>query len=383
MIWKLKPIYILVGTLLLLFLADKIFLIPEVRDRFMQPGGMVYYRHRLHQLDLYSRAMDQLSKEKSNVSQVVVLGDSRSFGIGTAMAETGGKKDVHIWNFAGPQAVPAYHLYLTQRILSSEKRPDAVIIGLSPDAMGRNAGIFASPVLNFGVDTDFIHQYESMIPDRDLDTYKESRRFALVGMQFSLRTLVKRIKGSMSNKDPFEKIRPFLAGRTLTETEKARLLNLNEASTENLSIYNFYASPQIQILDQLGGAQYAWFGFMNDQELKEETDRLVSLYLDSFVVSEEQMFYFEETLKLLKKANVPVIVFWPRVNPYLRQVYEKEPKISFLWTRAQRLAQMYGAKTVDLNHTEQTNCQHYYDASHLSIDCYPAISAYLLDQLGF
>ncbi|MCB1171432.1 MAG: hypothetical protein KDK25_13890, partial [Leptospiraceae bacterium] len=51
---NLKPLYIIIGTLAFLFLADKIFLIPEVRDSFMQPGGMVYYRPRLHQLDRFA-----------------------------------------------------------------------------------------------------------------------------------------------------------------------------------------------------------------------------------------------------------------------------------------------------------------------------------------
>ena len=194
---KNKPLYILIGCIAFLFLADKVFLIPEVRDSFMQPGGMVYYRHRIHRLDLYRKAMEKPSDKR----RVVVLGDSRSFGIGTSMAQLAGKDDVEIWNFAGPQAVPAYHLFVLERILEADRKPDAIILGLSPDALGRNAGIFASPVLNYGVDSEFIESYRTQIPDRDLDTYANSRRFAVVGMQFSIRTLIRRIKGSLNPRD--------------------------------------------------------------------------------------------------------------------------------------------------------------------------------------
>ncbi|MCB1171129.1 MAG: DUF1574 family protein, partial [Leptospiraceae bacterium] len=273
------------------------------------------------------------------------------------------------------------HLFLLERMLQSENPPDAVIIGMSPDGLGRNAGIFASPVLNYGVDSSFIEKYRSQIPDRDLQTYENSRRFAIVGMQFSLRTLIRRIRGSLSSKDPLEKLQPYLQGKELSEQEKARYLSLFQASSENLSIYDFNTSPQIEILDQLKGAQYAWFGAMSDEELKAETDTLVSLYLDAFVISEEQMFYLERTFELLQKAKIPAVVFWPRVNPHLREVYNREPRISMLWQRVVRLADRYGLATADLNSAEATNCQHYYDASHLSIDCYPSITGYLLKQL--
>ncbi len=373
---KNKPLYILIGCIAFLFLADKVFLIPEVRDSFMQPGGMVYYRHRIHQLDLYRKAMEKPSDKR----RVVVLGDSRSFGIGTSMAQLAGKDDVEIWNFAGPQAVPAYHLFVLERILEADRKPDAIILGLSPDALGRNAGIFASPVLNYGVDSEFIESYRTQIPDRDLDTYANSRRFAVVGMQFSIRTLIRRIKGSLNPRDRSGEAALLLQGRQLSEEEKARLQSLALASSENLAIYDFHTSPQIDVLDQLKGAQYGWVGYMNADELKKETDTLVSLYLEAFTVSEEQMFYLEKSMQLMDQANIPAVVFWPRVNPYLREVYQKEPKISMLWTRVTRLANRYGLGTADLNVTEETSCQHYYDASHLSIDCYPSITGYLLQR---
>ena len=319
-------------------------------------------------------------EKPSDKRRVVVLGDSRSFGIGTSMAQLAGKDDVEIWNFAGPQAVPAYHLFVLERILEADRKPDAIILGLSPDALGRNAGIFASPVLNYGVDSEFIESYRTQIPDRDLDTYANSRRFAVVGMQFSIRTLIRRIKGSLNPRDRSGEAALLLQGRQLSEEEKARLQSLALASSENLAIYDFHTSPQIDVLDQLKGAQYGWVGYMNADELKKETDTLVSLYLEAFTVSEEQMFYLEKSMQLMDQANIPAVVFWPRVNPYLREVYQKEPKISMLWTRVTRLANRYGLGTADLNVTEETSCQHYYDASHLSIDCYPSITGYLLQR---
>src|SRR5690606_14038665 len=97
---------------------------------------------------------------------------------------------------------------------------------------------------------------------------------------------------------------------------------------EDLKYYNYYKSPHRTILNATGGAQLAWWGRMSDEKLKAETDQLVSLYLQRFVVSQEQMFFLERAMKRIKKAGGTAVVFWPAVNPHLRKVYEEEPAIS-------------------------------------------------------
>lgn len=365
------PVLILTG----LFVFDKIFLIPGVRDSFMQPGGMVYYRHRKGLVEQLQKHMQSpQARQKQNV---IVFGDSRSFGIGTGMAASAGRNDVTIWNFAGPQAVPAYHYYLTNKIFIQTVRPSAVLIGISPDALNRNAGIFSSPVLNYGTGQDFYEDHITMVPEFDRERYIQTRRFAITGMQFSLRTLIRRTQGSLTGAGS-EKISPELMA-SLSQEQKTMAMSLARASSETLGNYSYENSDQIKVLNMTRGAQYAWVGRMSDAELKKETEQLVNLYLESFRPSAEQMYFFEKTLQILQKSGVKVVVFRPKVNPHLREVYRSEPKIAVLWTRIQYLSRLYGARTIDLN--EAIECNDYYDASHMSVTCYPEITGKLLDRL--
>ncbi|MFN3247101.1 MAG: DUF1574 family protein, partial [Leptonema sp. (in: bacteria)] len=124
------------------FLIDKIFLIELVRDHFIQPGGMLYYRQRKEQLNLLKKELPNIEKDGKRL--IIVLGDSRSLGLGQEIANIIQQKQLEIWNFSGTQAIPAYHYYIAKKILKFAK-PDSFYIGISPDAFNRNAGIFASP----------------------------------------------------------------------------------------------------------------------------------------------------------------------------------------------------------------------------------------------
>lgn len=367
----------------LLYVADKVFLIDSVRDHFIQPGGMMYYRQRKELLTLLQKHL-QTKKESSSSSlpTVVVLGDSRSFGIGKQVALYAGYSKADIWNFAGPQAVPAYHDYLIEKMLSMPNPPKYFILGLSPDGLARNAGIFGSPVLTYGVDSDFILKNVTMIPKQDQEIYNKSRQFALQGLQFSFGTLFSRILGSLTQPNLEKQLKQFgLDSGNFSQQQLMALRQMATVKHEDLSYYNYQKSPHRLILNATYGAQLAWWGRMSDDELKKETDQLVSLYLKQFVVSQEQMFFLERSLKRIKQAGATIVIFWPAVNPHLRKVYEEEPAIFEIWSSTQSLAKRYDVKTFNFNNSGNLNCHDYYDASHLSVTCFPEITTTLLQLL--
>ncbi len=371
-----------------LFLLDKLFLLPEVRDSFVQPGGMMYYRQREMQLKAFH---DYAALPHPGRKLAVVFGDSRSFAIGDIMAHNFlNKMDWDIFNFSGPQALPAYHDYLASRLFGGTARPDYMLLGLSPDAFNRNSGLFASPVLNFGVDHAFIEANRTHIPDFDYESYQESRRFALIGLQFSFKSLFRRIQGSIRARNhdmedlPLEIMAalPVRDGRPyLPEEFKPLIFALQSAGRENLSMYSLENSPERKILDSARGAQYAWFGAASDATLKADTDRIVSLYLKGFATSPEQIYFYTHVMRRAREAGVRSIVFWPRVNPHLQEVYRKENRIRYLWKQLERIAVEEGAIAVDLNEVPETECRQFYDASHLSFTCFTKITKYLLERL--
>lgn len=365
------------------FALDKIFLLPEVRDNFIQPGGMIYYRQRQEQLKKFKALACQAERDRRLVA---VLGDSRSFALGQDMIKEERHRDIDLFNFSGPQAIPVYHLYIAEKLLQGGCLPDAILLGVAPDTMNQNSPVFVSPNLNFGVDARFIERYRTLIPTDVYDSYRGTRRFALAGLGFSLNEFLARVQGSLAaEKTEFGAEIALLEG-TLGRGEggarRALLEGILRSSLKNLTLYRFDQSQHRLVLDATRGAQYSWFGSMDDAELQEETRRLREFYLSRFAPSAEQMYFYERLLERAAEARVPVHVFWPRVNPHLRKVYAGEKQITNLWRAMQRVAAKHDASSIDLNRTEAAACRHYYDASHLSISCFPAITTFLLDRLS-
>ncbi|MDH5656161.1 MAG: DUF1574 domain-containing protein, partial [Spirochaetia bacterium] len=294
-------------------------------------------------------------------------------------------------NFAGPQAVPAYYYFLTEKIFSKRLRPEYLIIGLSPDGFNKNSSYFASPVMSMGVDGRFVEKYKSQILKKDMESYWKTRRYALVGINFSLRTLLKRTFSSigMDTADKSKEIPvhmfPLVTGfinksyMGTPERKNEFIKVFLNSPADNLDQYSLQKSPRVKLLKLSDGANYSWFGTMGHTAMKAETKNLVSLYLKFYEVSEVQLYFFRQTLKAANDAGVKVIVFWPRANPYLIEVYKNEPRIYTLWEEIEKISKEEGAVAVDLNSHPGTSCSNFYDASHLSIVCYPGIARTLLE----
>ncbi|MEQ9363314.1 MAG: DUF1574 family protein [Leptospirales bacterium] len=407
-LYVLRAKYLLlpIAFLFALFLLDKLFLIPEVRDNFIQPGGAIYYRQRAEQLQTVRAEIPKLREADFKVG--AVFGDSRSFSIGNLSAATAKTLlgySTEAWrliNFASPQALPAYHAYLAEKLFTRlpEERPGYVLIGLSPDAFNRNAFIFSDPVLKFGVDSAWIDRNRTHIPERNLQDYESTRRYALVGLNFSLKELLIRTMGEFQSPislpvgeqlammgmvsgmatgdqgDVPASIRETLANA------RGYLGAMAEAKKHDLTLYRYAESPQRELLHLAGGAQYLWFGAASEEKLREETDLLVSLYFRNFVISEEQFHFFRETLRFARRGGARVIVFWPKVNPYLRQEYAREPRIQAIWRRVESIAREEAAIALDLNRPGLVPCDAFYDASHMSVSCFPAVTGLLLERLS-
>ncbi len=366
-----------------LFVLDKIFLLPEVRDNFIQPGGMIYYRQREEQLaTLRTFACREDRKERL----VAVLGDSRSFALGQDMIPRDRRDEFAIFNFSGPQAMPVYHHYLAEKMLVGNCRPDVLLMGIAPDAMNHNSPVFVDPNLNFGVDRAFIERHRALIPDDVYASYENTRRFALAGLGLSVGEFFERLEGSLAAEQTDFGMEINLLEKTIgsdnEDSARRQLLEgILRSNLKNLTLYRFANSQHRLVLDATRGAQYAWFGVMEDAELRKETDRLRDFYLSRFLASPEQLYFYEQTLALARRSGVQVLVFWPRVNPHLIEAYRGEPRIGTLWSEMDRIARLHGAKTIDLNGDERAACSEYYDASHLSISCFPVITEFLLNQL--
>ncbi len=330
-------------SLLALFIADKIFLIPEVRDSFLQPGGMVYYRQRMHQI---AKFREYAKKKPDDVKLAVVLGDSRAFALGNLPAHAIGRKDWRIYNFSGPQASPAYFNYMAGRLFVPDAKPGYLILEVSPEAFNRNGGILGSTVLNHGTTGDYVESVRTMIPDADFDAYTDTRRFALYGLPFSLREFYLRVRGTLfpqKIKTPFDgiPIEQLVEGYkerhgSAIEWQHGLMKSMANAQKHNLDLYRVESSHEVQFLDMMNGGQYAWYGTATDERLRADTDRIAGLYLKRFQVSEEQVYFFLATLERAQAEGIHTLVYWPQVNPHLEKILAADERIAILKRRLTR-----------------------------------------------
>ncbi|MBL8022551.1 MAG: DUF1574 family protein [Leptospirales bacterium] len=374
--WKLflTPVFAIAA----LFVIDKAFLFPEVRDGFLQPGGMVYYRQRQTQI---KRMQDFARRAPANIKLAVVLGDSRTFALGDLPARYIGKNDWKIYNFAGPQASPAYFFYLARELFTGVKRPGYLILEISPESFNRNSRILGSTVLNHGVDSSFVSDHRTMIPEPDWLDYVDSRRYALFSLPFSFKDLVARWRGGPGPSRPLILAMPETGPISDTDWQNGLMLSMQNVDQHNMALYSMKTSREVQFLDFMSGAQYAWFGTASEERLKSDTDRIAGIYLKNFKVSEEQVYFFRKTLELARQAQVKTVVFWPQVNPHLQKLLDSDPRFSVLKMRLTRDAEDRNARVFDLAEQKETRCSHFYDASHLSIQCFPEITRFLLNRL--
>ncbi|MBI3396777.1 MAG: DUF1574 family protein, partial [Spirochaetia bacterium] len=117
------------------------------------------------------------------------------------------------------------------------------------------------------------------------------------------------------------------------------------------------------------------------EKLQKDTERIVKLYLGNFSIAQEEIYFYRKTLVRLRQAGVRTIVFWPRVNPYLVRAYEDEPRIRQLWKYLSDIAREEGALALDLNYEKEAFCSQYYDASHLSVNCFRTIAPFILRRM--
>ncbi len=383
-IFRYKFVFIPLVFVVVLFLLDKIFLLPKVRENFMQPGGMVYYKQREMQLDKLERF---LSDGKKNIHTGIVMGDSRSFALGNVVLNYIGRPDIQVLNFAGPQALPIYHAYLAEKIFTRPVRPEFLILEVSQDSFNKNSGILFSPNMNWGISGEFLERYADRIEDRDRERFDSSRRFALPGMQFSLKYLIGRIKNTIKTPDTSGALTEvMLLSRTFKGAIDARSMPgvvaaMMGTQIMNWDVYQAKNSPHIKVLGYLDGAQYSWFGFMSDEELKKETEKLAGIYLKRYEVSDDQFFFLEKTLKHARDGGVRTIIFLPQINPYMKEFFDKTEKMKAVKERIRRTVEKYDAVFIDMNDDPEAACSQFYDASHLSINCFPDITRALLKKL--
>ncbi|MGJ4746418.1 DUF1574 family protein [Leptospira sp. SA-E8] len=324
---KKKYIYLPLLFLVFLFFADKIFLLDFFQTSFYQEGNPVYYTQRRH---LFEKLQKDESLKDKNL--LLAFGDSRAYPYSIKTLPSSFANDWTVYNFSGPQAVPAYGFFWFRKIIEAGIRPQAVFYVISPEGFDDSKGLFYEPFLRLGADQEFKNTYWEKFSFSDrLEIWKENF--------FSIR-----------------KIKPGFK------------LFWNRLTGGKLKLYRADQNHENLILELGNGEQLAYASASNNpKKLEKDALRLKSIYLSGFTLGETEFFFVEEFLKLAEKEGIKAYLIWPKVYPGYREGYYELGLEKTWWPRVRELAFKYGASAADMN--TLSSCDLYYDGSHQSVLC--------------
>lgn len=330
--------YPLVFFLVLIGL-DKFFTLDFFKNNFVQTGNIVYYKHR-------PLLFEKLKEDKSSKDLILAFGDSRAYAYSDIAFETMKERNekYSIYNFSGPQAVPAYTLYWMEKIINAGIKPKLIFFVVSPEGFDDSKGLMHSPFLRMGADDEFVIKYWKHIPSDDRQEYVLDKLVAFRKLEMNYKLLVERMqKGKLSE-------------------------------------YDIRYNSELPLLNISKGAQLAYMSFANDiKKLEADTLRIKSIYLgNNFKQNETQYFFTERVLTLAKENNIKVFLIWPRVYKTYRLEYNKLKLKESFGKRMNEMAIKYDMRFFDLN--EDSDCDEFYDASHQSVSCYKKIINYFVDE---
>jgi hypothetical protein len=322
---------------LILFLLDKIFLLPFFKTKFVQDGNSIYYKHR-------ELLVKKLANRKDSKKLITIFGDSRAYAY-SELAFKGDRKEKYtVYNFSSPQAVTAYSTFILEKILKTNIKPELLIFVISPEGFDDTKEIFHSPFVRLGSDDDFNSRYFSYYPitakkDFYLDEFIQFRK-----LEFDYKLLIDR-----------------LVKRKFSE-------------------YSIDTNTKLPLLDVSNGAQLAYMSFDNDiQKLEKDSLRIKNIYLGSnFKINDTSFYFVEEFLKLSQKYEIPAFIIWPRVYKSYRNYYSSYNLESQFGERLKELTVKYNQKYYNFN--ESPECDTFYDASHQSVICFDKNLNFLVDE---
>ncbi|MCB1174849.1 MAG: DUF1574 family protein [Leptospiraceae bacterium] len=392
----LKKAYLLTPVLfvLILFTLDKLLLLPEIRQHLIQGSGMIYYEQRKLQIEAQKEALQKSAHPELGLA---IFGDSRSLALGE-MTLLGDPElmqkysDFTIFNFSSPQAIPAWHAWLAEKVFSLPVRPKYLLIGLSPETLNKKAALMQRPLMAHGLDGDFVRRYQPVIDQQDLAFWHQTRMFAAYSYGFSFKLFRQRLAGGFGEENHKGLMQQLVNMRLMHQGRQASVASnpaqliwlyqqLAESLEPNMLHYSLAQSAWRHVLDMGRGSYYGWVEIASQKDLKDETDRLEQIYLQNFDTDNAQFYFLDRTLQLARQSGTQVLIYWPRVNPYMRDRYLEYPVLQSIWTVIRSLAEKYAVKVFDLNDPTAMQCDRYYDASHMSALCFPEMQKVLMKKL--
>lgn len=315
--------------LILIFFLDKIFLIPFFQKDFVQEGNSIFYKHRK---DLFAKLQKDPSLGKKKLA--VVLGDSRSYPHSMlGITDPKLKSEWILYNFSGPQSVPAYAYYCLSRLLELGIKPDLVVYSISPESFDERKNFFYNPFLKMMADQKFLETFWEEFSFETKENLFWDRVFIFRSLSIDLKVFWNRLTAG-------------------------KLKQYNKNYNEDYAILSF------------GNGEFVGYNnLINSKEfLEKDSKRIAEIYVKNFQYSPLQEMFFRKFFDLSKQNSLQVLLVKPKVYPFYEKYLEESGIQRQFGILADEVKSIYKISTLDFS---DDSCEYFNDASHQSVICFP------------
>lgn len=330
--------------LLLVFLLDKIFLLPVVKTFVKSDFTFIYYESREELFDALVKEQ-QAGQNKKDI--MLILGSSRLLYFDAEdLADY--YPEWNIYNFSSAVTTPAYYLYYLEKILDKGIRPKMVLLETAPNQFNASSSVFRESNLTYSFDLPFLLKYASLFGKDYLSFYMGNLLFAVGKNKPNLSNVYKRIT------HPDKK--------AILDMEKKLRKYLVDNKGNALSPVEDYVEKDAAILGATSRRTVDW------------------LY-SSYRHSEMQEGFYHLLLERLEKEKIPVIVVHPYGAYQMQAMEDGLPVIEDWKKRVYEITESYGFQVHDLREKrEDFFCNSFVDGGHMSKDCYHPFMRYVMAE---
>lgn len=350
----------------LAFAIDKLPFALGLQDYFLQTLSFLNYDHKERLKDQLAEYLRQPDRRKV----LVVFGNSRTMPFNNEQVERENPGWI-LFNFSVPGGTSDYFLRYMEEFEAEGVRPDIIYFAVTPQAFNARAASSMDEVMLNGLTPGFVIRHAARYSLDDLSNYAAKEIFWTYQYRLGLRVINHRQRNNGAALKHFREFRDF----TMTSLERER------------------------------GSVFIGAGgrgkFDQDAMQKQAADIWRGFFQPEYRLSEGQMFFTEECLRIARRLGVPARLIWPRVSPELRRLLDaplatanaiaagaasdiagsgrsgkgvqviEEPDVREIWATAiDEVARRYDGPLIDTNFQTDFSCDRHYDASHMSSDCF-------------
>lgn len=337
------------GSILLFFSADKIFLIPAVKMRTQKDPTYLYYEYKYELLDELERAYrqgtergDGTSGDAARPKLLVVIGSSRLLFYDYENFRRN-HPGWDVFNFSVPVNAPAYYAFILDRIYERGIRPDALLLESDPFQFNEYSPGYRRSNLQYSFDLRFMLSHFEMFDRDDVSTFLG--RWLFGGLKYP----------------PYpDRLMMLFQSRRDRYTP---LFHATDAHTRRTHGCGYSPIPVA-----------GWFE-KDFSTLTISARGTVGWLYSGYRVSDRQWTFFEYALNLVRQAGTPVLIIRPQVSRAMQHVLDGDQRIQKygeLWrTRLSTLIQP--DEMLDLSGGDPYYCNAFVDSSHMAVECYDPV----------